>query len=328
MNANLTFAEYERLARRTDVAATGEKALMIPLLGLAGEVGSLLSEHKKRLREGSRYTVYTDQVAEELGDILWYLANIAAKSNLSLADIAAENLAKLEVNPPAGAVAAKALKGGTARRFDDNFPKHEQLPRQMRVEFREVIASGKRELQISSDGVQLGQRLTDNAHYTDGYRFHDVFHLSFAVLLGWSPISRRLFNVKRRSKGNFDEIEDGGRAGVTEEGVSAIVFARASEYSYFDGCASVEHDLLKTLCMVCRPFEARSITPKQWERAILEGFAVWRQVNKHRGGVFVGDAISGTVKYEPLPEKKDGRTTEAGDTKRRVGKASPRKSRR
>ena len=48
--------------------------LMVPLLGLAGEAGSLLTEYKKWLREGDRYRPFSDQVSEEIGDILWYLS--------------------------------------------------------------------------------------------------------------------------------------------------------------------------------------------------------------------------------------------------------------
>jgi len=35
--------------------------------------------YKKYLRAGGAYKIFTDRVSEELGDILWYLANIAAK---------------------------------------------------------------------------------------------------------------------------------------------------------------------------------------------------------------------------------------------------------
>src|SRR5690349_14387478 len=97
----ITFREYQDEAIRSDrtgVDRTGAdrtKGLMIPLLGRAGEAGSLLSEYKKWLREGDAYLPFTDQVAEEIGDILWYLANLASKLNLDLGEIAAENLAKV-----------------------------------------------------------------------------------------------------------------------------------------------------------------------------------------------------------------------------------------
>jgi NTP pyrophosphatase (non-canonical NTP hydrolase) len=301
MNAGLTFSEYERLASRTDVAPKHDlKGMMVPLLGLAGEVGSLLSEHKKHLREGKRYSVFTDHVAEEIGDILWYLANIASKSGLSLSDIAAENLAKLEVSPPAGAIAAKS-KHAKKRpaRFDEGFPPNQRLPLRLRVEFREVRDAAGLRLEIYQDGSQLGQPLTDNVHHDDGYRFHDVFHLSFAILLGWSPITRRLLGVKRKSKPRIDEVEDGGRAGVTEEAVSAVVFAHAAQHAYFADANSIDYDLLKTIGMMCGPFEVRARSAKEWESAILKSYEVWRQVRDHRGGVFVGDAVAGTISFEP-----------------------------
>lgn len=300
MSSSLTFAEYERLASRTDVSSGQDlKALVVPLLGLAGEVGSLLSEHKKHLREGKRYSVFTDHVAEEIGDILWYLANIASKSGLALSEIAAENLAKLEVSPPSGAIEAKTKRAAKRQlRLDDGFPPHQRLPLRLEVEFREIRDASGLRLEIYQDGKQLGQPLTDNVHYDDGYRFHDVFHLSYAILLGWSPITRRLLGIKRKLKPRVDEVEDGGRAGVTEEAVSAIVFAHAAQHSYFEGAESIDYDLLKAIGMMCSPFEVRARSAKEWESAILKSYEVWRRVRDNRGGVFVGDAVAGTVAYK------------------------------
>jgi len=321
MNAALTFAQYERLARRTDVAASGDlKSFMVPLLGLAGEVGSLLSEHKKHLREGERYSVFTDHVAEEIGDILWYLANIAEKSGLSLGDIAAENLAKLEVSPPAGAIAAKAShKAKKVVRFDDGFSPSQRLPIRLRVEFREVRDAHGMHIEIFKDGKQLGDPLTDTAHFDDGYRFHDVFHLSHAILLGWSPITRRLLKVKRKAEHRIDVVEDGGRAGVTEEAVSALVFAHAAQHSYFKGSTSIDYELLRTIKMMISPFEVRARSPREWEAVILKSYDVWRQMREHRGGVFVGDAVAGTAAYEPSP--RPGRIKSSS---RRASKRTPR----
>ena len=61
---------------------------LIPLLGLAGEAGQLLAEYKKRLRDGPGHVQFVDRVSEELGDILWYVANLASKYDLSLEAIA------------------------------------------------------------------------------------------------------------------------------------------------------------------------------------------------------------------------------------------------
>src|SRR5262249_43469004 len=96
METTLTFREYQKQAILTNrVQGNDLQSIVVPLLGLAGEAGSLLSEYKKWMREGDRYRPFTDQVAEELGDILWYLANIADKVGLDLQEIAEENLAKI-----------------------------------------------------------------------------------------------------------------------------------------------------------------------------------------------------------------------------------------
>ena len=80
--------------RPTAPAVGADAAQLIPLLGLAGEAGQLLSEYKKRLRDGPSHVRFVDRVREELGDILWYVSNVASKYGLALEDIAEANLAK------------------------------------------------------------------------------------------------------------------------------------------------------------------------------------------------------------------------------------------
>jgi NTP pyrophosphatase (non-canonical NTP hydrolase) len=68
---SLTLSEYQLLARKTDTRAhEGDKDLAFPLLGLFGEVGSLLSEVKKKQRDPDSYVGYKHSVIEELGDVL------------------------------------------------------------------------------------------------------------------------------------------------------------------------------------------------------------------------------------------------------------------
>jgi len=52
--------------------------------GLAGEAGQVLSEYKKYLRDGDSHILFKERFAEELGDLLWYLANTATKFDLLL----------------------------------------------------------------------------------------------------------------------------------------------------------------------------------------------------------------------------------------------------
>lgn len=83
----LTVADYVIQALRTDQGTEGN-SLAFPLLGLFGETGSLLSELKKKQRDKVAFVAYAANVAEELGDVLWYLTVLANRGGVSLADVA------------------------------------------------------------------------------------------------------------------------------------------------------------------------------------------------------------------------------------------------
>lgn len=65
------------------------------LMNLAGEVGELLSLEAKGVRDGYKPN-YKENVAKELGDILWCVAAVAADNGFKLSDIAVSNIAKLQ----------------------------------------------------------------------------------------------------------------------------------------------------------------------------------------------------------------------------------------
>ena len=89
----LTLDRYQVLARDTDIE--GPRNPLVPLLGLGGEIGALISEYKKKVREdGTSYVGFDDVVKTEIGDILWYLAALARRYDYSMSDIAHANLAK------------------------------------------------------------------------------------------------------------------------------------------------------------------------------------------------------------------------------------------
>jgi NTP pyrophosphatase (non-canonical NTP hydrolase) len=91
----MNFSEYQTQALNTDqIPAVEGSELIIPLLGLVGEVGSLMTEYKKHLRDGDAHKLFEEGIAEELGDMLWYISNIASKFNLDLQEIAEANLSK------------------------------------------------------------------------------------------------------------------------------------------------------------------------------------------------------------------------------------------
>jgi NTP pyrophosphatase (non-canonical NTP hydrolase) len=296
----MRFAEYQRLALSSDKTGDhADRSLMVTLLGLAGEAGSLLSEYKKWFREGDAYRPFSDQVSEELGDILWYLANLASKLNLDLGEVAQENLAKIDERWPSHSVNEPGLFGSSRHRYDSAYKDTEQLPFSMRVDFMEEVTSEGKKLRLRYKGEMIGDPLTDNSHIDDGYRYHDVFHIGCALFLGWSPVMRRILHCKRKSVPNVDVVEDGARALVTEEGVSAVVFGHARNYSMFEKSTSVDYELLRTVRAMVSPFEVRTRPLSDWEHAILTTFPVWRQLIAHGGGTIVGDSVARSMQFEP-----------------------------
>lgn len=282
---------YQQRAAKTDrnpaMDPNDQKAMTIPLLGLASEVGELLGEYKKFLRDGDNHTLFKDRFSEELGDLLWYLANAATKFGLDLEAVAVRNLKKCE---------QRWGDSSESRQFDEGYPECERLPRHFQVDFNTIHdANGKPRMTAYYKGAPLGNDLTDNAYERDGYRFHDVFHLAFAAVLGWSPIIRGHLGRKRKSNPQVDEVEDGGRAKAIEEGISALVFSYAKSYNWLDGKASVGAELLRTVKSMTEHLEVAHCSSGDWESAIVQGFAVWREVKRRGGGTIVLDLDRRTI---------------------------------
>lgn len=272
--------------------------IMVPLLGLAGEAGELLSEYKKYLRDGPSYKLFNERVGEELGDLLWYMSNIASKLGLDLDKIARNNLTKCRNRWEEPAPEQLSLLRGR-RSFDEGYPPEQQLPRKMEVVIRPVDDGCRPRIQIFINGEQIGDDLKDNAYTDDGYRFHDIFHFVYAAVLGWSPVLRsdRLLDKKRKRKANdlVDEVEDGARAAALEEGISAMIFGYAAENDFLEGAKGVRSDLLRTIKMMTAHLEVSQRSVGDWEKAILMGFEVWRQVRERNGGTVLVDLDAGTV---------------------------------
>ncbi len=138
---------------------------------------------------------------------------------------------------------------------------------------------------------------TDNSYKSDGYRFHDVFHFSYAAVLGWSVITRSMLKRKRKSNSSIDEVEDGGRAVAIEEGISALVFSYAKDYGFLEGVSTLDYQLLKTIKNMTSHLEVSECSLGDWEKAILMGYDVWRQVEKNRGGTVFVDLDARLITY-------------------------------
>lgn len=374
----LTLAEYQRFAVKTYRGrGTGSEKLEFLLLGLFGEVGSLLSELKKKQRDRSSYIAYNSSSIEETGDVLWYLANVVDHCGLSLGVLAGypepeaavrplldlqpqASLFHAPASPPrvqeslltlagtAGTLVSrqKSIVGTDTMATDlasilsqlvsastdahislaeaahanldklmDRWPiqrkwsplldakdlPNEQFPRVMRVLFKEIKMGQRVFTYQSMNDVNIGDRLTDNSFEEDDYRFHDVFHLAFAGILGWSPVLRTLLGVRRRSRPDIDEVQDGARAKITEEGLSNWVFSHGLRYEAFEHVDSLDFALLKTIGQMVKGYEAESLRPWMWEQAILEGFRVFRFLREHRGGLVTADLDRRCLSVEMAP---------------------------
>ena len=288
----MDFNRYQKEALRTDrVPARDDSddtlSLIVPMLGLAGETGQLLSEYKKHLRDGETHRLFKERVSEELGDLLWYIANVASKFDLTIDEIAAANLAKVK--------ARWATERTEPLCFDATLPEGERLPRRFEVEL--VDGKDNQRVRVAVNGVPFGGDLTDNAYDPDGYRYHDVFHIAYAALLGWSPVTRALMRRKRKSRPLLDEVEDGGRAAVIEEGVAALAFNYARRHHMLEGVSVLDFQLLRTIKDMTSHLEVNQCTTGEWEQAILLGFAVWRAVLAAGGGRIAVDLDQRRIDY-------------------------------
>jgi hypothetical protein len=367
--AGLTLAEYQRLALMADKKP--EASLAFPLLGLFGEAGSLLSVVKKKQRDRASYLGYEPHVIEELGDVLWYFAVVAARGGIALSDIGhnlnrgfedwqdsgggglqfgtlqaapahgmekeptpafektlldlAGNIGGLLTDYQAGRLSGNqaALKGDlvtimrslvkaasdagvsldaaaesnlkkifdrwpTKRTYpqalDHNASDDEQLPRHLTIDIFEREVRNKIYVFQRCNGVNIGDRLTDNAIEQDDYRFHDAFHYAYCAVLTWSPVVRALLHLKRKSTPQIDEAEDGARAVLIEEGIASWIFGQAKQLAFFDGIKSGElsFDILKTVRQFVAGYEPQNCPLWLWEEAILQGFSAFRFLQERR----------------------------------------------
>lgn len=383
----LTIASYAEGAAKTDRGVEGQ-SLAFPLLGLFGETGSLLSALKKKQRDRSSSAAYAEAVAEELGDVLWYVAAIARRGELRLSAIAAHIVRKDEVwcdqedatltfeslqphlivrtaaplpqfedtllalASEVGAMvtahqegvlvaggevlalrlvkvfrllmqssreAGLTLEGAAIKNrhktlgrwpdvkgypaaADANADPDEQLPRHMAIDVFEKAVGGRLYVFQRCNTLFVGDRLTDNAHEEDDYRFHDVFHYAFVAVLGWSPVVRSLLRLKRKSEASLDETEDGARAILIEEGVSTWVFSQAQTLDLFRDMKAGELpiELLKQIHQFVQGYEPADCPLWLWEEAILQGYAAFRFLKEHRRGRVTIDFANRQLRIEPL----------------------------
>ena len=376
---------YQRVTALTDNFEDSE--LDLPILGLFGEVGGLLSALKKKQRDQSHEQSYDEAIAEELGDVLWYFTRVAARAQLDLSVIAqrafrdltdwdevasdeagifgdvqdsrtgpissaefsdrviqlagrvgdlvndlhagafpsnrdklaghlveifraiieASDAAEVELEDAARQNLYKIFSRWPHRKdypplFDLEDDPAEQLPRHLEIEIFERKRGGSVLVFQRCNGLNIGDPLTDNKEDADDYRFHDVFHYAYAAILGWSPVMRALFKLKRKSDPVKDENQDGARANLVEEGISTWIFNRAQKQDFFAGIqpGKLSYDMLKTVHQFASGYEAERCPLWLWEEAILEGFRCFRYLKAHRQGKLILDLENRSIIIEAL----------------------------
>lgn len=91
------FSEYQRLAARTGAAVDVNHPITYPALGLANEAGEVAGKVKRVFRDGGGVVTNEDREALtlELGDVLWYVAELCTHLGMRLEDVANTNIDKL-----------------------------------------------------------------------------------------------------------------------------------------------------------------------------------------------------------------------------------------
>ncbi len=110
----MTFKEYQAAALKTAIYPRIGNRIVYPTLGLVNEAGEVAGKVKKLFRDGAldpvsgmmiddeKYFEAEAKIVAELGDVLWYLSQIATDMGIDLGYIARLNLRKLE---------ARSIKG-------------------------------------------------------------------------------------------------------------------------------------------------------------------------------------------------------------------------
>lgn len=380
MSTDPTLSDFTRQVERTDRRPNPDK-LRLAVLGIFGELGSLMSEIKKGVREGPSYTSFRETIVEEAGDLLWYFAALsltlgwplsrlfssALDTAISDDDRLSEievHLAKLPVDAQdpwllAGARAGTLAAHVGAQRNDSElfdlavsalraalvalrsadvgllrpvchniekslsrFPisrkplplyddrptpdgrpisRDERIPPFLPVDFREIQVGSKTVVVQSAFTIKIGDPLTDNIGESDLYRFHDVFHLAYAAVLGWSPVMRALLKCKRKSHPSLDENQDGARAILIEEGLSTFIFNHAKPH-FFADATGVDYRLLSTIKEFVKGYEVEDQPLWAWERAILRGYEMFRELSARRCGRVTLDMSRRDVFFEPMEQ--------------------------
>lgn len=97
----MTINEYQKLAMKTLNPNLEEKDILINgVMGLCGESGEVIDIVKKWLAQG--HELDREKIIKELGDVAWYIAEIAHVLGVTLEEVLTKNIDKLKARYPEG----------------------------------------------------------------------------------------------------------------------------------------------------------------------------------------------------------------------------------
>ncbi len=211
---DITFSTLQ--PKLSAAGSAAETVFEATLIRLAGKIGKLVADFSAgQIANGS------DGLSDHMEAVFRTVMDAADHAGVSLGEAAHRNLSKIYDRWP--------LERVYPPLFDDGYDSGEQIPRLIEMQIFEKTVNKKTYVFLSCNDINVGDRLTDNKLEKYDYRFHDVFHLAYAAKLGWSPVMRALFRVKRKSCPKIDEAEDGARAILIEEGVATWIFNHATQ---------------------------------------------------------------------------------------------------
>ena len=102
----MDFKTYQKKARLTAQYPNLGSNYIYPTLGLVGEAGEVAEKVKKVIRDKNNvFDVESKKgIKKELGDVLWYIANLCTEFNFSLDEVALQNLEKLKLRASKGRI--------------------------------------------------------------------------------------------------------------------------------------------------------------------------------------------------------------------------------
>ena len=292
----MRFADYQQLAFMT--ARTRGRELLEVCLAVLWQLGAellrrTLPDSERRINKAVR-----DRTESRiLGEIAWHVSAIASLFSLKLEDIVSENVNKASF---------RKSSGPSTELFDCDAPPEQQFPRKFEVSFVSLASDRAR---MYWNGRRLGDDLTDNSYRKDGYRFHDVMHLSNAAILGWSPVLRDLMKRKRKYNSDKDEKDDGGRARIVEELVIKAIHSEGRRLANLSGekevtklftnKGQITFRLVKQLREFVDNLEVEVCQAWEWKEAAYQGAKIFYSLTKERQGTVFVDLDAREVSFRP-----------------------------